>query len=198
MNIFKKKMTLIADVFEKLRTPKNVVRRMCNLSHFRRSFEEEHGKRVHTLFKNKWQHLYHINITLWSQFSFKKSLLEICKMLRLFFNTLTSDEKHSLLNRDNLTKPIPMQLYQKQKTFPQFFSPTLKSSLNFEHCQNQRWPSTLMYFQNYGLRKTWLDQYLKSPVSEDLPKSNMVNGSKHCWNPNDSTFTIFLEHSQDN
>ena len=59
-------------------------------------------------------------------------------MLRLFFNTLTSDEKHSLLNRDNLTKPIPMQLYQKQKTFPQFFSPTLKSSLNFEHCQNQR------------------------------------------------------------
>ena len=26
-----------------------------------------------------------------------------------------------------------MQLFQKQKTFPQFFSPCLKSSLNLEH-----------------------------------------------------------------
>ena len=37
-----------------------------------------------------------------------------------------------------------------------------------------------MYFRNYGLQKTWLDQCLKSLVSEDPPKSNMVNGSKHC------------------
>ena len=32
-----------------------------------------------------------------------------------------------------------------------------------------------MYFRNYGLPKTWLDQCLKSPVSEDPTKSNMVN-----------------------
>ena len=37
-----------------------------------------------------------------------------------------------------------------------------------------------MYFLSYGLRKTWLDKYLKSPVSEDPPTSSMVNGSKHC------------------
>ena len=36
-----------------------------------------------------------------------------------------------------------------------------------------------MYFQNYVLRKTWLDQCLKSPVSEDPSKSNMVNGPKY-------------------
>ena len=36
---------------------------------------------------------------------------------RVFFNTLTVNDKHSLLNRDNLTQPIQMQLYQKQKTF---------------------------------------------------------------------------------
>ena len=35
-----------------------------------------------------------------------------------------------------------------------------------------------MYFQNYGLPKTWLDQGLKSPVSEDPTKSNMVNAPK--------------------
>ena len=55
-----------------------------------------------------------------------------------------------------------------------------------------------MYFQNYGLQKTWLDQCLKSPVSEDLSKSNMVNVPKHCSNLKDSTFTIFIDHCQGN
>ena len=50
-----------------------------------------------------------------------------------------------------------------------------------------------MYFQNYVLRKTWLDQCLKSPVSEDPSKSNIVNAPKHCGNLNDSTFTIFID-----
>ena len=27
----------------------------------------------------------------------------------------------------------------------------------------------------------WLDKCLKSPVSEDPSKSNMVNGPKYCW-----------------
>ena len=39
-----------------------------------------------------------------------------------------------------------------------------------------------MYFRNYGLPKTWLDQRLKSPVSENPTKSNMVNAPKHCSN----------------
>ena len=47
--------------------------------------------------------------------------------------TLTADDKHYLLNRDNLTQPIQMQLYQKQKTFSEFFFAFLKSILNFKH-----------------------------------------------------------------
>ena len=38
-------------------------------------------------------------------------------MVRLSFNALTADNKYYLLNRENLTQPIPMQLSQKQKTF---------------------------------------------------------------------------------
>ena len=57
----------------------------------------------------------------------------ICKISRLFINTLSADGKYSLLNRDNLTQPIQMQLSQKQKLFADFFSAFLKSSLNFEH-----------------------------------------------------------------
>ena len=56
----------------------------------------------------------------------------IHKILSLVVNTLTADDKHYLLNRDNLTQPIQMQLSQKQKTFSQFFFAFLKSILNFK------------------------------------------------------------------
>ena len=62
-----------------------------------------------------------------------KSILLRCQILRLLFNTLPADEKYPLLNRDNLTIPIQMQLYQKEKTFSQFFAAFMKSRLDFEH-----------------------------------------------------------------
>ena len=55
-----------------------------------------------------------------------------------------------------------------------------------------------MYFWTYFLRKTWLDKCLKSPFSADPSTSNMVNGPKHCWNLNKSTFTIFIDHCKGN
>ena len=63
----------------------------------------------------------------------KKSLLVIHKILRLFVNTLTVDEKHYLITRDNLTQTIQKQLYEKQKTFFEYFFAFLKSILYFEH-----------------------------------------------------------------
>ena len=57
----------------------------------------------------------------------------IHKILRLFVNTLTVNDKHYLLNRDNLTQPIQIQLSQKQKTFSEFFFAFSKSILNFKH-----------------------------------------------------------------
>ena len=63
------------------------------------------------------------------------SLLVIQKILRLFHNTLTIDDKHFLLNRDNLRQPIQMQFSQKQKTFSEkifFFFPFSNSTLKFK------------------------------------------------------------------
>ena len=57
----------------------------------------------------------------------------IHKILRLFVNTLTFDEKHYLLNRDNLTQPIQMQLSEKRKNFSQVSFPFLNSLVNFKH-----------------------------------------------------------------
>ena len=64
-------------------------------------------------------------------------MLELCKILGLFVNTLTDDDKYSLLYRDNLTQEIQILLSQKRETFSKLFSKILKSILNFEHFQKK-------------------------------------------------------------
>ena len=130
-------MTLIAEVFPKLRTRKNIVRSMSKKSRFKGSFGKQHGKRAQTLLKFAWQHLYHIYWSLRRQLTCKMSLLLICKISRMFPNTLSADGKYSLLKRDNLTQPIQMQLSRKQKTFSDCSGAFLKSSLNFAICQKK-------------------------------------------------------------
>ena len=55
----------------------------------------------------------------------------------MFPNTLSADGKYSVLDRDNLTQRIQMLLSRKQKTFSEFFSSFLKSTLNLEHFQKK-------------------------------------------------------------
>ena len=64
-------------------------------------------------------------------------MLVLCKILGLFLNILTNDDKYSLFYRDNLTKQIQILLSQKPKTFSQLFSEILKPTLNFEHFQKK-------------------------------------------------------------
>ena len=53
-------MTLIAYLFSKLHTAKNVVRYMSKSSRFKGPFDRQHGKRVQTLLRPDPQHRYHI------------------------------------------------------------------------------------------------------------------------------------------
>ena len=69
-------------------------RKLC----FRGTLDRQHGK---------WVERVHLVIQIF---------------LRLFVNTLTVNDKHFPLNRDNLTQPIQMQLSQKQRAFLDFFS----------------------------------------------------------------------------
>ena len=67
----------------------------------------------------------------------RENLTQPSKVLGLLVNTLTADDKFPLLNRDNFIHPIQMQLSQKQKKFAQFFSAVLKFKLNFEFSQKK-------------------------------------------------------------
>ena len=64
-------------------------------------------------------------------------------MLRLFVNIFSAVDKYSLPNREYLTQPLQVQLSQKQKTFPRFFSAFSKSKLKFEHFQKKDDPHSL-------------------------------------------------------
>ena len=70
----------------------------------------------------------------------KKSVLVIYIIVRLFVNGLIVDVKYYMLNRDNLTQSIEMQLTQKQKKFDQLFFAILKSILNFSHFSKREDP----------------------------------------------------------
>ena len=137
MKIFKKKLTLIANVFPKLRTRKEAVSKVFKKWRFTVAFEKQHGKGAQTHLKVSQRHLYHTywwSIRIWS---LKKSLLVIWKMLWLFVNKFTADDKYSPRNRDNFTQLIWIILSQKGKTFSAFFSAVLKSKLNFQTVQKK-------------------------------------------------------------
>ena len=64
-------------------------------------------------------------------------MLVLCTILRLFVNTLTADDKYSLINRRNFTQPIQILLSKKQKIFSEFFSSFFKCTFNFEHFEKK-------------------------------------------------------------
>ena len=136
----KKKKVLIAYVFRKLKTAKDVITQISRKSRLRSPFKKRSGKRSQTLFKCERQHFHHIYWSLWIELTWKKSLLLTCKILALFVKTLTADDKYSLLNRDDLMQPIQMQLSKEKNSFSQCFSTFLELRLNFEHFEKKDHP----------------------------------------------------------
>ena len=94
---------------------------------------------------------------------------------------MTAYDKYSVLNRGNLFHYLQMQLSQQGKIFSEFF-------LQFSKCRflNLRTPKNVVRYMS------------KKSLSDDPSTSNMVNGPKHCWNLNDSTFTIFIDRCEEN
>ena len=66
-------------------------------------------------------------------------------ILRLFFNTLTADNKYSRCNMHNFAQQVQTPLSQKQKTFCGFFIAFLKCAWNLEHFeQKYQYPSLII------------------------------------------------------
>ena len=77
--------------------------------------------------------------------SWKKSPSVWYKILRLFVNALTADDKYSGSNMQNLSQQFQTPLPQKQKTFSGFFIAFLKCAWNLEHFQKKdEYPSLII------------------------------------------------------
>ena len=74
---------------------------------------------------------------------FERSFLVTWNVLRLFVNTLTANDKYSLISKDNLMQTIQKHLSQKQNKFSPFFSAFFESALNFKHFQKKDDPHSL-------------------------------------------------------
>ena len=67
----------------------------------------------------------------------QKSHLERLKFFSRFLNTLTADDRYSLISKENPMQTIQMHLSQKQNIFSQFLSAFSESALNFQHFQKK-------------------------------------------------------------
>ena len=126
---------------------------MSKKSQFREPLDKQYVKGSQALLKTVSQHFDQIHWSLTRKLSWKKSLLLISQILGLLVNTLAVDEKYPVLNRHNLTIPIQMQLYQKQKSFSQLFPAFLKFRLNFKHFKRKEYPHRCFIFEFTGSKK---------------------------------------------
>ena len=120
---------------------------MAKKCHFREPLERWHGKPAETLLKSQRRHLYHVYWSLLREFRLKKSLWVICKILGLFVNQLTTDNKYSLVNRHILWQDFQMQLPRKGKTFFRLFFAFCKLIFNFENFPKEGEPHSWCIFK---------------------------------------------------
>ena len=181
-------MTLLAFIFRTLRTPKT------RLDKCLKSPVSEDPSRSNMADVRK--HCWNMHHTIFIIF-IDHCQVNWVRILVLLVNILAADEKSPVLNRDNITITIQMQLSQKQKTFSRFFSAFLKSTLNFKHFE-KKMTRIAFVFRKLRTPKTKLDKCLKSKVSEDPSTSNMADVPKHCWNLHHSIFLWFIDPCQVN
>ena len=120
---------------------------MSKKCRFRGPFDKWHGKRAEALLKSGRQHLYHIYWSLSRQFRLTKRIWVICKILGLFVNPLTTDDKYCLFNKSNLLQHFKIQLSQNRKTFSEFFFVFCKSRFYFQIFTKRDDPQCRRIFQ---------------------------------------------------
>ena len=107
-NIFKKKKTVIANVFPKLVTVQGLVTPLTIQRRLKTSFESQHVERFQTLVKSSWELFYHVFWSLWGEIIWKISIWLKFHIIGLFANTWTVDYKYPVPDCENL--PFPIQI----------------------------------------------------------------------------------------
>ena len=108
-------------------------RRSC----FRTPFGNQRVNGFQTLLKIATHHYYPFFPWISSKLSWKKTALLWSKILRLFANTLTANDKYSFRNMQNFLQQLQTLLSEKRKTFSGFFIEILKCAWNLQQFEKK-------------------------------------------------------------
>ena len=136
-NILKKRMSVLAWLFPKVLLPKEVATETSGRSCFRTPFGNQRVNGFQTPLKVATHHLYPLFPWIPGKLSWKKTALLWSKILRLFANTLTSDDKYSCRNMQNFLQQLQTLLSEKRKTFSGFFIAFLKCAWNLKYFEKK-------------------------------------------------------------
>ena len=114
-------MTFRAWLFPKLLSPKDVATETSRRSCFRTPFGNQRVNGFQTPLKVPRQHYYPFFPWIPRKLSWEKTALLWSKILRLFANTFTADDKYSCHNMQNFWQQFQTLLCQKWKTLSGFF-----------------------------------------------------------------------------
>ena len=115
-------MMVIANVFLRLPTFQELVGPLSTMHRFKTSFDSQHVKESQTLLKSAWEHFYHTSPSLWVEMIWKEYPLLKFKILPLFLNTLTADDRYPVRDCWNLQFHIQMIWSKTKHFFLRFFS----------------------------------------------------------------------------
>ena len=122
----KKRMRVLAELFPKLLFRKEVYTETPRRSCFRTPFRNQRINGFQTPLKVATHNYYPFFPWISGKLSWKKTALLSLKILRLFVNTLTADDKYSYRNMQNFPQQLQTLLSQKRKTLSWYFIPFLK------------------------------------------------------------------------
>ena len=134
----KKRISLMAQIFCKLVTPKNVLSWMPSSFCFRAPLKSERVHGSQTLLKSAWENFYCNFPVFQDKLSGKISFWIRSKMLRLFVKTLMCYHMYSPHSWEKFLQRVQAQLYEKRKKSSESFIEFLKSTWNFAQIENKR------------------------------------------------------------
>ena len=117
--------------------PKEVPTETSRNSCFRTPFGNQRINWFQTPLKVASHHYYPFSSWISGKLSWKKTALLWLKILRLFVNTLTADDKYSCRNMQNFLQQLQTLLSPKRKTLSWFFIAFLKCAWNLQYFEKK-------------------------------------------------------------
>ena len=130
-------MSVLASLYPKLLFRKEVATETSGRSCFTTPFDNQRVNGFQTPLKVARHHLYPLFPWISGKLSWKETALLWSKILRLFANTFTADNKYSCRYIQNFLQQRQTPISEKRKSFSGLFIAFLKCAWNLEHFQKK-------------------------------------------------------------